>query len=299
MPVQATVKRYLLLYNKIKAAHYPSMQSLLSYLEDEGFHLSKRTVERNFTQMRDEFGIAIVYDDMHKGYYIDEENSSGHERFIRLLEIITAAQMIIGTLKDGRDALKYISFDGSSQMKGIQYLDNILKAIRENHTIKFKHQNFSSDKPKIVSLKPYLLKEYKQRWYVVGIGAHYSTYTIYGIDRISDLEVSNEKFRRTKNENSAQLFDDIIGINYDEHQEEEVILSFTPQQGKYIKTLPVHTSQNILTDNDQELRISLYLRPNFEMKQLLLSYGDQVKIIEPQWLKEEITAIYKNAINQY
>lgn len=298
MPVQAVIKRYFLIYEKVKHSYYPSLEAISSYLEEEGFGLSNRTIQRDIAQLRNEFGIDILYDPAQNGYHLGEENLAGQDRFIRLLEIMTTAGMIADTLKDGKDALQYLSFEGSGDMKGIQYLDKILMAIRERQIITFRHRNFYTGQARAVTFKPYLLKEYRQRWYVIGIGSRI-TYTIYGLDRISGLEVTGRHFQRDEHANPADLFDNIIGINYDEHEPEEIILSFTPQQGKYIKTLPIHTSQRILTDDDNELRISLYLRPNFELTQRLLSYGSQVKVMAPAWLKREITAVYKAALRQY
>lgn len=299
MPVQAVIKRYFLIYQKVKVAHYPSIGNIMSYLEEEGFQLSERTVKRDIAQLRDEFGIDILYDPTRNGYYMDEESNDGHDRFIRLLEIMTTAGLIAETLKDGHKALEYLSFESSVKMEGIQFLDKILNAIRKKRVIQFNHHHFETDKAVCITLKPCLLREYRQRWYVVGLSGSRKTFTIYGIDRISDLKVTPEKFVQDGNNNPVALFDSIIGLNYDEHKEQEVVLSFTPGQGRYIKTLPIHHSQKILVDDDQELSISLYLRPNFELKQILLSYGDRVKIVQPAWLKDEIIAIYKNAISQY
>lgn len=299
MPVQATIKRYLLIYQKLKSAHYPSFQAIMSYLNEEGFELNERTINRDIKQMRDEFGIDICYDQPHNGYIINETSIPHSEDFIRLLGIMTTAGMLADTLKDGKNALRYLSFESNAQMEGIQFLDKLLSAIREQHIINFDHQNFHSGKTTHVVLKPYLLKEYMKRWYIIGLGSRRTTFTIYGIDRISALEITTERFQRENRKDPAKLFESIIGLNYNEHEEQQVVLSFAPKQGKYIKTLPIHSSQQIIVDNDTELRINLYLRPNYELNQLLLSYGDQVTILEPEWLKEQIIAIYKRALSNY
>jgi predicted DNA-binding transcriptional regulator YafY len=76
-------------------------------------------------------------------------------------------------------------------------------------------------------------------------------------------------------------------------------LSFTPFQGKYIKSLPLHETQQILIDNEKELRISLhiYLMPDFKME--ILSMGENVKVLEPKWFAEEIKGHYKAALERY
>lgn len=299
MSTQGTIKRYLLIFEKLERGRFPSFRDIRSFLGEKGFELSDRTISRDIDQMRNEFRIDIRYDSEKNGYYLDKEDSPGLDDFIRLLVMLTTAGMITDMLKEGKEALKCIAFEGSAQLKGIQHLDKILRAIREHHQIKFSHQGFSSARAREVTLKPYLLKEYQQRWYVVGLGTRANSFTIYGIDRIRSLEISDETFAPNPEADPARLFEDTIGLNYSDHEPEEIIISFTPEQGKYIRTLPLHSSQRIIVDNNTELRIKLYLRVNYELRQKLLSFGDQVKVIGPEWLKQEMVAIYRKALQQY
>ena len=95
------------------------------------------------------------------------------------------------------------------------------------------------------------------------------------------------------------MFNNIIGVFYTSDKLEEVILSFTPLQGKYVKTLPLHWSQKTIIDNDNEFRIALYVVPNIELKQQILKHGDTVQVIEPQWLADEIAHILTRTLQQY
>jgi predicted DNA-binding transcriptional regulator YafY len=89
----------------------------------------------------------------------------------------------------------------------------------------------------------------------------------------------------------------IIAPNADKPS--EVILSFDPFQGKYIKSLPLHATQEIILDTDDELRIRLtvYLTHDFLME--LLSYGDTVKVLQPTQLIDELKEIYKRVLEKY
>ena len=80
---------------------------------------------------------------------------------------------------------------------------------------------------------------------------------------------------------------------------QEVVLSFTPVQGKYVKTLPWHKSQKILVDNDRECRISLQVIPNLEMTQEILKHGMSDKVLKTDWLVEEIRMQLQDALDQY
>jgi predicted DNA-binding transcriptional regulator YafY len=76
-------------------------------------------------------------------------------------------------------------------------------------------------------------------------------------------------------------------------------LSFTSFQGNYLKTLAIHHSQKIITDNEQELKIELLLKPNIELIQKILSFGDSVTVLEPSWLMEEVKLQLENSLKKY
>ena len=95
------------------------------------------------------------------------------------------------------------------------------------------------------------------------------------------------------------LYHDVIGMVYSENTKQRVVLSFTPEQGQYVKTLPLHHSQQVLIDSDIEFQISLELIPNRSLVERILMYGSSVKVIEPITLVDEIIGIYRGALSQY
>ncbi len=99
------------------------------------------------------------------------------------------------------------------------------------------------------------------RRYLVGIRDDVQELRIFGIDRINRLEISNKTFEPRRGFNPLDMIRHTIGINSTESKPEQVELSFSPLQGKYVKGLPWHHSQKILVDNDEEMRIELYVNP--------------------------------------
>ena len=78
---------------------------------------------------------------------------------------------------------------------------------------------------------PYLLKEYQNRWYLIGTTGGADDFKTFGIDRISELDVKKETFKLIPNINPNELFENTVGLNYSANKLEDVILSFTPYQG--------------------------------------------------------------------
>jgi predicted DNA-binding transcriptional regulator YafY len=299
MSKHGTIRRYTLEIEKIQRGQFPSFDEIKDYLFEHGFEISTRTIQRDIEQIRFEFGVEIKYNRDKNGYFIDHENSINIESFFRFLEIVNTAELLTQSLSESKDALKYISFDTGGGLKGIENLKPLLMAIKDHRKISFNHFNFHTNMTRKYALKPYLLKEYQNRWYVVGLIGNLKEFRTFGIDRIENLEVKTETFKTDNKLNPIKMFENIIGLVYSFNTSQDVILSFSPTQGKYIKTLPLHASQKVLVDNDTECRISINVIPNYELTQLILKHGDTVKVIEPGWLVEEIKENLKRTIDKY
>lgn len=299
MSRQGTIRRYTLIIEKINRNQFPSFKEIQDYLDEFGFTLSKRTIERDIEAIRNEFGLEITYNRHKEGYFIDEENSINIESFLRFLEIVNTAELLTESLSDSKETLDYISFDKGGGLKGIEYLKPMLKSIKEHRKIKFKHFSYQTEKSRKYSMKPYLLKEYQNRWYIVGVVSGINDVRTFGLDRITELEVRDELFKPDPKIDPQQNFSDAIGVVYSVDVKQVVVLSFTPSQGHYIKSLPLHHSQEIITDDETECRIKLVIVPNYELIQNILMHHSHVKVLEPEWLAIEIKEHLNRALNQY
>ena len=143
-----------------------------------------------------------------------------------------------------------------------------------------------------------MLIEYQHRWYIIGKTGGRKEFRTFGVDRIDDLEIQADTFEPDTRTDPVELFDNIVGLTYSLNELEDVVLSFTPLQGKYVKTLPLHKSQEIIKENKNELIVKLTIIPNFEFKQKILMLGDSVKVIEPEWLVNDIKNKLKNALKR-
>jgi predicted DNA-binding transcriptional regulator YafY len=299
MSAQGTIRRWTLIIEKITSQQNPSFQVLKDYLHGHGFEISPRTLQRDIEQIRYEFGIEIKYNRAQNGYYIDKSESINLDSFLRFLEIINTANLISDSLKDGKDALNYISFESQGNLKGIENLKSLLFAIKNHRRIVFTHENFETGKKREYSMKPYLLKEYQNRWYIVGLFTGLNEFRTFGIDRIENLQVLSETFEPNLKLNPAKLFENTVGLVYSYNELEDVILSFTPLQAKYIKSLPLHKSQEIIKETSKEVIVKLNVIPNFELKQKILMLGDQVKVLKPKWFAKDVKTSLNNSLRAY
>lgn len=291
MSAQAIIRRYKRIVDILESGQYPSMNEIQTYIENIGLKASKRTLERDFEAIRNEFDVEIEYNQHKAGYFINKELSLPIDSFLRLLEMVETANVFQESLKESKETLKYIDFENEGAATGIDHLKPVLSATRNHQRIRFRHESYQSGKTRKFQVKPYLIKEYQGRWYVVGEVSGMNAVRTFGLDRIEELEVLTKTFEPKEDLNIKERFADVVGLTYEGSEKQKVVLSFKPEQMPYIKSLPLHHSQRILNEKASETQVAYHLIPNFEFIQRLFMYMDHVKVVEPKWLVEEVKGI--------
>jgi len=196
-----------------------------------------------------------------------------------------------------------MSFNSSAKKRkpqGTENLYGLLHAIKNKFQIKFFYQKFWEDEISHRTVEPYALKEFKNRWYLLAKDGKDNNIKSFALDRLTNLEITNRAFEFPKTYNIEESYRYCFGIISPNGEEpEEIVLSFDPFQGKYIKSLPLHESQHILIDNEDELRVQLKLCVTLDLIMELLSFGDNMKVLKPDTLTNEIKAAHQKAFEQY
>jgi len=297
MKIYRTIQRYYLIIKKINESNFPTFDKIRECLSDNHFPISPRTLQRDIENIRWDFHIEIKYDMARKGYYIDMEESGDFDDYMRFFEMSMISGSLTEAIKDSKNLKRFISFDKSDDLLGIEYFNKILFAIQNHDVIKILYQRFNDDsEPYEEKIAPILLKEYQKRWYVVAKLLRKNEIRTYGLDRIKGYQLTDEKYLEADVEIIKEKFENIIGIGFYDNEPEIVELSFTPEQGKYVKTLKWHHTQKEIEGEEDEYRIQLFVGRNFELEQKIMNVGDQVKVIRPEWLKDIIIKRYKNFI---
>jgi len=285
MSKRGYISRYLLIIKKLKSKPFCNYEELADYIdqqvqflrvndEDLEVGVSKRTLQRDFREIRDSFGIDIEYSRSRRGYHILDQEAE-NMNFQRMME----AFELYNTLNTTQDVSPYIEFE-KRPPQGTDNLFGLLHAIKHRRIIYFQYQKFWEDEPQARTIAPYALKEFRNRWYVVGKDSRDDKIKSFGLDRLTELNISDRSFKIPADFNIKNHFKYCFGVIRPEVEKpEEIILSFDPHQGKYIKTLPLHESQEILIDSDEELRIKLTLYMTQDLIMEIRSYGDRVKTI--------------------
>jgi len=264
-----------------------------SELQSYNFITSKRTFQRDLEDIRSLFNIDIKYDLSGRVYYIHEEDQPDvNDRIMEAFDVFNALQV--------SDRLSsYIHFE-KRRPQGTENLLGLLHAIRNNFQVKFAYKKFWDDEASNRTVEPYALKEFKNRWYLVATDLNDHKIKTFGFDRLWDLEITKKTFTRPPDLDIDEKFRYCFGIiSPDDEKPEEIILSFEPFQGKYIKTLPLHETQQVIIDNEDELQIKLKLYLTHDLVMELLSFGSTMKVLKPGRLVEMIREEHAEAYLKY
>ena len=200
----------------------------------------------------------------------------------------------------GTNAAPVIGFDENPDLKGMKHFTPLFNAITDRKALKITYHPFDSDEITDV-VHPYYLKEYNQRWFLFGLNDSFKTISNFALDRIESLELANTKFIENTEIDFAHYFDNVIGVSVKPNTPvEEVRLWVDKEQLPYMLSKPIHKTQRIEeNNNDGSAIVAINVVQNFELQQLLLSFGERVKILSPQSLKDEIIARVEKNLDNY
>ena len=265
----------------------------------EGGDLLQRTLQRDIQVIREVYNIEIKCNRSTNEYEITEDNDLYAQNLLEAFDVFRALQNY-GNLSE------VIQFE-KRLPAGTEYLSPLLRAIKEKRQVKLHYYKFwdRSSQTQERTIEPYLLKEAQRRWYVLAWDVEKEALRVFGLDRIKRLDDERGvKFQHPVPKDVEHYFDDSFGawVDNERTQAEEVVLAFRklptdtvfiPNPAKYLEAMPLHSSQEILKDEEEAivLRLRIKITPDFIKE--LLSYGKQVEVLTPAHLQEELTAKQK------
>ncbi|MDY0280339.1 MAG: WYL domain-containing protein [Salinivirgaceae bacterium] len=298
MSKRETIARYTLIINKVRKnpATFAEIKEHLereSELQGYNFDISKRTFDRDRDDISSLYNIDICYDFSRRVYCIDNEGETEvRDRILEAFDTFNALNI--------SDRLSDIVHFEKRRPQGSEHLYGMMHAIRNNLQIRFFHQKFWDESETFRTIEPYALKEFKNRWYVVGKDLKDNRIKSFGLDRLHTLEITKVRCASSNgfdvNEHYKYCFG-IVGPSSGEPK--EILLSFDPTQGKYIKSMPLHASQTIIKDDETELQIGLTLHLTFDFIMEILSHSNKVKVLKPESLRTQIKELLLNTLSYY
>lgn len=180
-----------------------------------------------------------------------------------------------------------VQFQSNPDLTGIKYFKDLMGYIINKRPIELTYQAYGKDKQTFV-MHPYLLKQYNDRWFLIGRNDGYDSLTVRSIDRITAIKESTAEFVASDID-FEEYFDSVIGVTMEpDAPVEDIVLKIDPKRYNYIKTKPIHNSQTELHElsDDKHKYVRLKLRINRELTAMLLSFGRDVEVIQPASLRD-------------
>lgn len=195
-----------------------------------------------------------------------------------------------------------ISYQSNRDYSGQSWVGVIYNQLLRKKVLIIEYRNFNADTSYLRKIHPYHLKQYNNRWFLMGYeeSKKYTGITNLALDRIIDITETVQDIRKDTM-NWGDYFDEIIGVSRPVGEEPtEIKLRFTRKQIPYVLTKPIHGASQKLDKEDPEQRtISIEVIPNFELYQTILSFGAEVQVISPQSVINKMEELIKQMKNGY
>lgn len=287
-------KRYIWLVDLINRRKYVSFKEIneawmRSPLNETGDPLSERTFFNHKDAIAEMFGIEIL-NDRSLGFYIGRSDVGSDETSDWMLHTL-CLNNVLHENADMKDRILMEKVPSSER-----FLTDIISAMRDFRVIRLCYQSFRHPEPFCFNVRPYCVKYFKQRWYLLGdsdLGLR-----IYSLDRFVDMEELEEHFEIPKGFDAEEYFGNYFGVIIGE-EPEDVKIRVVPDQVKYFRTLPMHGSQRETVQEDGSSVFSYHIAPTLDFVQEILSHGADVEVLEPAELRESIADIIAGMASRY
>ncbi|KPK83076.1 MAG: hypothetical protein AMS27_13350 [Bacteroides sp. SM23_62_1] len=291
--------------------------------------LGERTIDKDIYDMRNDNGLAyyapIKYDRNQGGYYYDDPDYSIDNLPLKAdeIEALTFASTLLnqfrntgifsqfsGAVQKIVDAVNiqkaniqlpqydFIDFERVPFVKGSEFLQPIIETIKNKQVVLIHYQSFDRDSPVEHTIHPYLLKEYRNRWYVIGLHEKYREIRTFGLDRMVSVEPARVPFI-DKQFNARDYFKNTIGVISPQGPPPEIRFAVRKRQAQYLITQPLHESQEIINEEDDEVIFKLVVHPTYELITLLMGYREELRILEPENVKKDFIVALQNTLKRY
>lgn len=317
-----------MLRNKYKP--YPSKKDLREaceeslYGSDYGNHICDSTIEKDMFNMKLEHDAPIKYSKLHRGYYYEDpdfsindipltEDELGSIKFaINTLnqfrevpffkQFGSAIDKIVDRVsvdQDDENFESFIQFEESFSTGGSPYLQVLLEAIRLKRKVWFQYAGYAKSVQKPRKVSPLFLKEYRNRWYLISFDQLKDHVTTYALDRMQDLQITEDKSIEMNDFNFKEYFKYSTGITAYKGDPMIVQILANATASKYIQSQPFHKSQVSLESNENQTLFELKVLLSEEFVRSLLSFGGEIKIVSPKVLSDIIRERSFETWNQY
>ena len=213
---------------------------------------------------------------------------NGFQFFDEMTELI--AKLENNIYKSTLKTPNHIQFEDNKQLKGIEHLNGLYQAILHKRPLLIEYKSFKSEEARKDIYHPFLLKEYRNRWFLICRSNKGKLLITLALDRIEAFyELDSKLFKENECIDFERYYSECIGVTRSEKDRpQKIILKFDSRNAPYVITKPLHHTQQIIENGENGLIIRIDVIPNFELEREILGFGENIEILAPKRLKQQI-----------
>lgn len=294
-------KKLMFIVNSLLRYHRLTLEEIsqlwLNDLHTDEIPFERKSYYRYCAQIEEMFGISIKSrkDGNYFYYSISNPEDLGASK---LYSWSIAAMQAGDLLLHSKNLYRRILLEEFPSENG--KLQPIIEAMQQSVYVTLRYKKYQAAEEKEYHFAPYLIKQYKQRLYVVGLADSLGM-RAFSLDRITGIQHTAEPFQLPKKFDAQTYFEHVVGIMVDEEKypPQKVVLQAIANEACYLNDVPLHHSQRIVEATDQHTTYSYYMSVTEELKGYILSRGNRLKVIEPQTLCDEIRDLHLQSAEEY
>ena len=198
-----------------------------------------------------------------------------------------------------KDISNFVQFEQALSSSGNEFLAPLLEAIRNSNVATFEYTSFVSGKSKVRKVVPLLLKEYRNRWYLISFDLDKKEVMTYALERMTNVEITTEKGNKPEGFDPDLFFKHAVGITSNEDEPATIVFKADNVSAKYIISQPFHSSQQVIKEGKNKTTFEIKILISEEFIRSVLSYAGGIEIIEPSELRDEIIARLHEMMKHY
>lgn len=257
---------------------------------------SRRTFNNHREAVEEVFGIRIGCNRSTNRYFVEygDDISDSNAETAWLINTFTVNNMLsLGKERlSGRVSVEDIP-------SGHKHLTSIMEAMTEGYEIKIGYQKYTSSKADIYTLRPYAVKEFAKRWYIVAYCREREALRVYGLDRIQSLEMTDTTFEIETGFDVDELFATSFGIYLPEGPGQTITFKTSATEAKYLRDLPIHSSQEEISTDGDSVTFSIFVCPNQNLIMEFCKYGSRIEVLSPETVRNEVASELAKAFELY
>ncbi len=289
-----------------------------------------RTIDADIHAMRYDRGLnyeaPIKFDRFRKVYYYDDPDYSIDNialseeeldslvfasRLLDQFKGLSILETFAGSVQKLVDAISiyrqehsnaypaFIDFEKVEEAAGTEFIEELIDALKSKTVVKITYRSFTSDENKVHVVHPYLLKEYRNRWYLIGYNDKFKNVSTYALDRFVNLKKDKGARFTDTGFDTREYYKNVTGVSVMNKKPVEIDIAFSELQAQYVITQPLHPSQKRVNNSKDKIVFRYLLVPNFEFYAQILGWGNEVEVLKPESVRKEIGKIAQGILSRY